>query len=354
MSRGVDGTMRTERMMRWLLAAICAALMWTRAPEVWAQVDTETATATATETPTEEPTPEPTDTSTATATDTAAPTETATAIPTDTAADTPTETPVPPTDTPAPDTPTETPAPPTDTPAADTPTETPVAPTDTPAADTPTETPAPPSDTPADTPTETPALPTTTPTEVDTATPASTPTHTPLPTITYTPTIPAVKGSGATVRSLVQAQCTGAVPCNSLGITFAKGKARVKLIRPPKLVGDRVIGKIKMVRVYPPQPFLEARIEGTIHYGPDPDGDCPLANTVVPNGTYATGRMDCRTKAGAANCKGLLAIPGLFPSQCTDVAVIVENARINVYDINAPGDVTSLIGRDGVKIIGRR
>ena len=113
-----------------------------------------------------------------------------------------------------------------------------------------------------------------------------------------------------------------------------------------------MVGQIKMSRVFPPQPRLEARVIGDITYGPDPNGNCPLANTQAPGAIYATGGMDCVTRGGAANCKGILALPALVPPQCTDVSVFVNNAHIAVYDINSPGAVTSLIGRDGLKIAG--
>jgi hypothetical protein len=163
-----------------------------------------------------------------------------------------------------------------------------------------------------------------------------------------------VKGSSFTKRSIVQAQCAGAVPCNGAGITFAKGKVRIQLVKPPNAVGERVVGKIKMTRVFPAQPLLQARVIGDITYGSDPDGDCPLANTQAAAAIYATSTMSCVTKKGASNCKGVLALPALFPATCTDVSVLVNNAHILVYDIAAPGTDSSLIGRDGIKIKAHR
>jgi hypothetical protein len=262
--------------------------------------------------------------------------------------DTPTDTPVVagPTDTPA-DTPTDTPvvAGPTDTPTG-TPTDTPmvVGPTGTP-TDTPVVVP---SSTPIDTPTDTPALPTNTPT------PVPPPTNTPPPTITYTPTVPVLVGSSVTLRPLVQAQCAGPAPCNSLGLTFGKGKVRIQLVKPPNPVGNRVVGKIQISRVFRPQPALVAKVVGDISYGGDPNGDCPLANTQVLGAVYATSTLSCETKRGASNCKGILALPALIPAKCTDVSVVVTNAHVAVYDIAAPGSPSSLIARDGLKIQGRR
>jgi len=109
-----------------------------------------------------------------------------------------------------------------------------------------------------------------------------------------------------------------------------------------------------MKRVFRPQPELRAQVVGDIAYGGDPDGDCPLANTQVVGAVYATGTMACETKRGAANCKGLLALPAFVPSACTDVGVIVTNAHVEVYDINAPGSLSSLIARDGLMIRGHR
>jgi hypothetical protein len=159
-------------------------------------------------------------------------------------------------------------------------------------------------------------------------------------------------GSLSTTRSLVQAQCPGPVPCNSLGIFFAKGKATIEVVRPPHAVGNRKVGKVKMSRVFPPQPALEALVIGDITYGADPNGNCALANTQALGAIYATADMTCITRQFAANCKGSLALPALIPPECTDVAVFVRNAHIEVYDINAPGNVTSLIGRDGMMISG--
>jgi len=172
--------------------------------------------------------------------------------------------------------------------------------------------------------------------------------------MTFTPTIPIVTGSGVTMRSIVQAQCPGPVSCNSLGITFGKGRVSIQLIKPPSLVGDLDVGRIKMSRVFPAQPALQARVIGDVTYGGDPDGDCPLANSQVLGAVYATSTLACVTKRGAANCKGDLALPSLLPSGCTDVGVLVNNAHVEVYDNNAPGSVSSLIGRDGLKISGQR
>jgi hypothetical protein len=318
-------------------------------------------TDTPTDTPVVGPTDTPTDTPVVGPTDT--PTDTPVVGPTDTPTDTPV---VGPTDTPT-ETPTAGPSDtPTDTPVVgptDTPTETPTAgpsdtPTDTPIAgptDTPTDTPPiGPTDTPTDTP---PAGPTDTPpvvagTPTDTPSPVATFTAspTPPPTVTFTPTIPSVKGSSNTKRSLVQAQCPGPVSCNTANVSFAKGRVRIQLVRPPDAVGDRVVGKIKMMRVFPGQGGLRARVVGDVTYGADPDGDCPLANTQVPGAIYAESGMECVTKRGASNCKGILALPGLFLPQCTDVSVLVNNAHVEVYDLAAPGSVSSLIARDGVKI----
>jgi hypothetical protein len=350
---------------------------------------TDTPVVVPTNTPTDTPVVAPTDTPTDTP---VVPTDTPTDTPVAGPTDTPTDTPVPgtptdtftagptdtPTDTPVPGTPTDTfTAGPTDTPTdalvAGTPTDTFTAgptdtPTDTPVPGTPTDTfTAGPTDTPTDTPvagtpTDTPLVP---PTPTDTApagTPTDTPpptntlppTNTPPPTVTFTPTIPQVKGSGLTKRSLVQAQCPGPISCNSLGITFAKGQVRIQLIRPPDPVGQRVVGKISVKRVFPPQGGLVARVVGDVSYGPDPDGDCPLANTQVAGAIYAESTMTCATKRGAANCKGILALPGLFLPSCTDVSVLVNNAHVQVYDLAAPGAVSSLIGRDGLKIRGRK
>lgn len=278
-------------------------------------------------------------------------TDTPTETPTDTPADTPTETP---TDTPttaASDTPTDTPGPL----ATDTPTETATeTPTDTPGpAGTDTDTPTP-TETPTDTPT---TLVADTPTATPTAGPSRTPTDTPPPTVTFTPTVPPVKDSSVSTRSLVQAQCVAlgvSAPCNNAGINFAKGKVRLNRVRQPDTASDTVMGRIKMSRVFPTQPRLEARVIADVSYGRDPDGDCPLAGTQVVDRLFAKSSMECMKRGGASNCKGDLLLPSLSAPQCTDVAVIAEHLRVEVYDIVAVGTTTSLIARDGLKIIGGR
>lgn len=130
---------------------------------------------------------------------------------------------------------------------------------------------------------------------------------------------------------------------------------KVKRSKQPKPAVDRVIGRIKMTRVFPAQPSLEVRVIGDVNYLSDPDGDCPLANTRTTGVVFATGSaamMDCFVHRGASDCKGEIALPALLAVQCTDVAVLVENVHVEVYDIIAPGAVSSLIARDGMKIAG--
>jgi hypothetical protein len=159
-----------------------------------------------------------------------------------------------------------------------------------------------------------------------------------------------VSASLETIRSFVQAQCPGPVACDTLGITFGKGSARIQVVRGPNTVGNTVVGTVKMNRVFPAQPLLKAVIVGDVTYGPDPNGNCALANTQALGVTYATADMPCTTRQFASNCKGSLVLPALIPPECTDVGVFVRNAHILVYDINAPGSLSSLIGRDGLKI----
>ena len=326
----------------------------------------EPATETPTDTPTDTPTSTPTDTPPDTPTDT--PTETPTDTPVAAATDTPTDTPA----AVATDTPTDTPAAvatdtPTDTPAAvatDTPTDTPAVaatdtPTDTPAAaatDTPTDTPAAaatdtPTDTPTATPTDTAGPPVDTPTNTPTPIP---PTSTPIPA-TFTATPIPITSTSTFRRPLVQAQClSGTVPvnCNAAGITFAKGKAKLRRMKQPKMVQNRVVGIVTIARVFPAQQQLEARAIADVAYGMDPDGDCPLANTQSIGTVFATGRLSCLPGGGAANCHGNLARSSLTPPECSDVNLTLENVSFEVYDLFAPGSPSSLIARDGTKIFG--
>lgn len=208
-----------------------------------------------------------------------------------------------------------------------------------------------PTPTPTDTPTEVPtATPTDTPTE--TPIPPPTPTFTPIPS-TFTPTPVPLKKTNSFTRPLVQAQClsgTTPVPCNAAGITFAKGKVKLKGIKQPKTVKTRLIGEVKISRVFPAQPTLEARVLAELSYGMDPDGDCPLANTQVAAAVVATSQLGCRVSGGASNCQGNFALPTLLAPQCSDVDLIMESVRFEVYDAVAPGSLTSLIARDGLKI----
>jgi hypothetical protein len=161
------------------------------------------------------------------------------------------------------------------------------------------------------------------------------------------------KNSAVSIRSLVQAQCATLgvpAPCNSAGITFGKGVVRLQRVKQPATATDGVVGTIKMSRVSPAQPHLEARVIADVSYGPDPDGDCPLAGTQVVGAIYAAGSLACGTRSGAANCKGDLVLPALSARQCTDVTIVAEHVRIEVYDQRAVGVATSLVARDGVKI----
>jgi hypothetical protein len=118
-----------------------------------------------------------------------------------------------------------------------------------------TDTPVGPNQYPGEYSTDTPAV---VPTDTQTNTPSpaatGTPTATLPPTVTYTPTVPSVMGSFVTIRSIVQAQCPGPVPCDSLRITFAKGNVRIHLVREPNTVGDLTDGQIKISRVFPRSP----------------------------------------------------------------------------------------------------
>jgi uncharacterized repeat protein (TIGR01451 family) len=204
-----------------------------------------------------------------------------------------------------------------------------------------------PTETPTETPTEGPTA-----TATETPIPPPTSTFTPIPN-TFTPTPIPLKRTSAFRRPLVQAQCLSGstpVPCNAAGITFAKGKVKLKGLKQPKLVQSRLVGKVKISRVFPAQATLEARVVADLSYGLDPDGDCPLANTQAIDSVFATSQLGCASRGGASNCQGNLALPALLASQCSDVDLIMENVRFEVYDALAPGSVISLIARDGMKI----
>jgi hypothetical protein len=130
---------------------------------------------------------------------------------------------------------------------------------------------------------------------------------------------------------------------------FARGKAKLKAISQPRVVANRLVGNVKLVRVFPAQATLYARAIADLSYGPDPDGDCALANTQAPATIVATSQLGCRLIGRASNCKGNFATSSLLPPECSDVHLIMENVRFEVYDAFAPGSVTSLLARDGLK-----
>jgi hypothetical protein len=122
----------------------------------------------------------------------------------------------------------------------------------------------------------------------------------------------------------------------------------------PNAVASRLMGSIKIVRVFPAQTALQGWAIADLFYGPDPNGNCALANTAVPDSIVATAQLNCRTSGRASHCRGNFVASTLLPPECSDVHLTMEGVHFEVYDSFAPGSTTSLLARDGLKVFGDR
>lgn len=155
---------------------------------------------------------------------------------------------------------------------------------------------------------------------------------------------------------LVRAYCTTG-PCDPF-FTFQSGASLIRRAKQPKLVSNRKFGNIRVVslqrlggELIPA--FLEARLSGTVFYGPDQNAVCPLANTVV-SGPFATSTMNCAVgAAGDANCKGNLFFINFTAPACSDVAQSIQDIDIEVFEGGFVGVPERKIATFGMNILGK-
>ena len=153
---------------------------------------------------------------------------------------------------------------------------------------------------------------------------------------------------------LAMAQCPGPVPCNTGGITFQGGSVRLKKVKEPDPIFSTFIGTIRLQGVLPPQTNLDAVVSARVSYGSDPNGNCPVANTQAVLSPWATSSLTCTVSEFGflANCHGDLNLASLVPVQCSDVDMIFEDVRTQVYEAGLVGVTTGLIARDGHSATG--
>ena len=155
---------------------------------------------------------------------------------------------------------------------------------------------------------------------------------------------------------MVRAHCTTG-PCDPF-FTFQGGSTLIKRGKQPRLVTNRKIGKIRLNSVQslggPPIPLsLDARLSGTIFYGSDTGAACPLANTVV-TGPFATSTMTCAFgPAGDANCSGNIFFINFTDPECSDVAQVIQDIDIEIYEGGFVGVPTRKLATAGMNILGR-
>ncbi len=159
------------------------------------------------------------------------------------------------------------------------------------------------------------------------------------------------RGTTKSNLRLVRAQCAG-VPCDPT-IDFTGGTAQLKRVKQPKAVSNTEFGRININGVTPlPVAPLTALVSGSQVYGPDPDADCPLANTQVM-GVFGTSTMTCIPQGPAAKCRGKLFFASATPVQCSDVLRTITDITVEVYDSASVGDPSGLIAVPGMAILGR-
>lgn len=155
---------------------------------------------------------------------------------------------------------------------------------------------------------------------------------------------------------MVRAYCTTG-PCNPF-FTFQGGATLIKRVKQPKLVSNRKLGNVRITALQrlggPAIPaFLDARVSGTVYYGPDLNAACPLANQVV-TGPFATSTMTCAvSSAGDANCKGNLFFIDFTEPACSDVSQTIQDIEIEIYEGGFVGVPERLIAVTGMNILGK-
>jgi len=162
------------------------------------------------------------------------------------------------------------------------------------------------------------------------------------------------RGTSGYIARLVPEMC-GGVPCNVSGISFTRGDIRIPKLKQSDLMFATSIGHTSLQEVIPPQPGLQVRLTATLSYGPDPNGDCPQANTQVVVSPWATSSLVCLPPGFGflTPCRGELFVTAVTPPQCTDVDIIVENISAEVFENGFAGDPTHRIARDGLAVGGK-
>jgi hypothetical protein len=155
---------------------------------------------------------------------------------------------------------------------------------------------------------------------------------------------------------MVRAYCTTG-PCNQF-FTFQGGATLIKRAKQPKLVSNRRLGNVRINRLTrlgaePIPAFLDARMSGTIFYGPDANAACALANTSV-SGPFATSTMSCTiSSAGDANCKGNLFFTDFTVPACSDVSQAIQEVDIEIFEGGYVGVPERKIAEFGMNILGK-
>lgn len=154
---------------------------------------------------------------------------------------------------------------------------------------------------------------------------------------------------------LVRAYCTTG-PCDPF-FTFQGGAALIKRAKQPKLVSNRRLGNIRINSLQrlgadPIPAFLDARLSGEIHYGPDANAACPYANSIV-SGPFATSTMSCSvTVAGTGNCKGNVFFIDFTEPACSDVAQTIRDIDIEIFE-GGFSNPERKIAEFGMNILGK-
>jgi hypothetical protein len=163
------------------------------------------------------------------------------------------------------------------------------------------------------------------------------------------------RATSSQASRLVVAQCPGPSPCNTSGITFTRGDVWLDKVKQPGPVFTSLVGRVSLRGVIPPQDNLDVVVSAKISYGPDPNANCPLANTQAVVSPWATSTLVC-TPSGFGFytlCRGQLNLVSLVSPVCSDVDIIIEDLRTEVYESGFVGDPGRIIARDGHAVSGR-
>jgi hypothetical protein len=154
---------------------------------------------------------------------------------------------------------------------------------------------------------------------------------------------------------LVRAQCTTG-PCTPQ-FEFKRGDVQLRRVKNPKPVSDRRFGKVSLggldvgLGVFPA--MMEAQVSGRQIWGPDPDSDCPLANT-ESTGVFGTSLMTCALSAfNLGRCRGDLFFTSLLDPRCSDVRRTIQDIAVGVYESGFAGDPNHLVATGGITILGK-